>query len=235
MQLQLREGALYEIDARLRPSGNQGMLVVSERAFQMHHEERAQLWERQALIKARPVAGDIAFGQALLGRVRDPLVYERPLPADAARQIHRLRERMERERSGESAERYNPKLGRGGLTDVEFAVQWLQLKHGGALLALREPHTLRALQALEQHGILAAPDAAVLREGYRFMRRTESRLRLGLREGTGLLPASGPSLRTVARRLGYAGPEADEAFRRDYCDQREAVRSVYTRLVAPTE
>src|SRR5262249_7825388 len=91
LPLQYREGRLYQVDTRLRPSGNQGPLVVSEEALLEHHARRAQLWERQALVKARAVAGDVAYGQRLLDSALAPLVWERPLPEGAAEEIHRPR------------------------------------------------------------------------------------------------------------------------------------------------
>ena len=156
LTLQYREGRLYQVDTRLRPSGNQGPLVVSEEALLEHHARRAQLWERQALVKARAVAGDVAYGERLLGTALAPLVWERPLPDGAAEEIHRLRMRMEREVAGESVDQLNPKTGQGGLVDVEFATQYLQLLHGAVLPAVRQPGTLDALAALAARG-KAAP------------------------------------------------------------------------------
>ncbi|HZX40928.1 MAG TPA: bifunctional [glutamate--ammonia ligase]-adenylyl-L-tyrosine phosphorylase/[glutamate--ammonia-ligase] adenylyltransferase, partial [Myxococcaceae bacterium] len=178
LTLQYREGRLYQVDTRLRPSGNQGPLVVSEEALLEHHGRRAQLWERQALVKARAVAGDVAYGERLLRTALGPLVWERPLPEGAAEEIHRLRMRMEREVAGESVERLNPKTGQGGLVDVEFATQYLQLLHGTSLPEVRQPGTLEALAALAARGRLRREDATELREGYLFLRRVENRQRL---------------------------------------------------------
>jgi glutamate-ammonia-ligase adenylyltransferase len=232
LQMHLREGRLYAIDARLRPSGNQGMLVVSERAFRLHHESRAQLWERQALIKARGAAGDAVFSQALLSQVRDRLVYQRPLPPSAGQEIHRLRERMEHELSGESDVSYNPKTGRGGLVDVEFATQFLQLREGHRAAELRQTNTLKALEALTQMGHLSRTDAASLSLGYLFLRRTETRLRIIHGESMVRLPTQGRSLQTLARRLGYLGSRGPAQFLDDYRAHREEVRSVYMRILS---
>ncbi|MGZ5958695.1 MAG: bifunctional [glutamate--ammonia ligase]-adenylyl-L-tyrosine phosphorylase/[glutamate--ammonia-ligase] adenylyltransferase, partial [Myxococcaceae bacterium] len=111
LTLQYREGRLYQVDTRLRPSGNQGPLVVSEESLLEHHTRRAQLWERQALVKARAVAGDLGYGERLLGTALTPLIWERPLPDGAAEEIHRLRMRMEREVAGESPDQLNLKTG----------------------------------------------------------------------------------------------------------------------------
>ncbi|HZH02647.1 MAG TPA: bifunctional [glutamate--ammonia ligase]-adenylyl-L-tyrosine phosphorylase/[glutamate--ammonia-ligase] adenylyltransferase, partial [Myxococcaceae bacterium] len=200
LQLQFREGSLYRVDTRLRPSGNKGTLVVSWDAFHDHHSRRAQLWERQALIKARPVAGDAQLGERLRRQVIEPLTFERPLPEGAAAEIDRLRTRMEREIAHETAEQANPKTGHGGLVDVEFCVQYLQLRHGAAGASLRSPHTLRALEALTTGGYLAADDGETLRAGYLFHRRLENRLRLVHGHSLSLMPTSGKPLARLARR-----------------------------------
>ncbi len=231
LTLQYREGRLYQVDTRLRPSGNQGPLVVSEEALLEHHARRAQLWERQALVKARAVAGEVAYGERLLGTALAPLVWERPLPEGAAEEIHRLRMRMEREVAGESVDRLNPKTGQGGLVDVEFATQYLQLLHGAAVPAVRQPGTLEALAALAACGKLRREDAAQLREGYLFLRRVESRQRLVHGRPLQHLPTRGRPLLLLARRLGYGGPDAGGAFLSEYRAMAATVRAAYVRVL----
>jgi glutamate-ammonia-ligase adenylyltransferase len=231
LTLQYREGRLYQVDTRLRPSGNQGPLVVSEEALLEHHARRAQLWERQALLKARAVAGDLRYGERLLGSTLAPLVWERPLPEGAAEEIHRLRMRMEREVAGESREQLNPKTGQGGLVDVEFATQFLQLVHGAAVPAVRCPGTLEALEALAASGRLGREDAAELRHGYLFLRRVENRQRLVHGRALQHLPARGRPLLLLARRLGYGGPDAGGAFLSEYRAVAATVRAAYVRVL----
>ncbi|HEY8208777.1 MAG TPA: bifunctional [glutamate--ammonia ligase]-adenylyl-L-tyrosine phosphorylase/[glutamate--ammonia-ligase] adenylyltransferase [Myxococcaceae bacterium] len=232
LQMQFREGLLYQIDARLRPSGNQGALVVSTEAFLEHHDRRAQLWERQALIRARGAAGDVKLFDALRPRLHH-LVYERPLPENAAAEIDRLRGRMEREIARETQEQLDLKSGRGGLVDVEFAVQYLQLVHGGALPSVRSTSTLEALAALQAEGVLDAARADRLRRGYLFHRRVESRLRLIHGRSISNLPASGRPLQLLARRLGYLGEGAGEQFLAEYRATAAQVREVYASLLRP--
>ncbi len=172
-----REGYVYRLDTRLRPSGNAGPLVSSLAAFERYHEESAQLWERQALLKCRFVAGDRDFGKRMEETARR-IVYERPMPPDAAAEIHRLRMRMETELGKERADRLNLKVGRGGIVDVEFAVQYLQLLHGPAQAALRARATLKALYELSRAGVICGADFRAMDEGYRFLRGLEVRLRL---------------------------------------------------------
>lgn len=172
-----REGYVYRLDTRLRPSGNAGPLVCSLAAFERYHEESAQLWERQALLKCRFVAGDRDFGRRVEERAAR-FAYETPLPEGAAAEIHRLRKRMEVEIGKERADRLNLKVGRGGIVDVEFAVQYLQLVHGQGNPALRSRSTLKALHELSRAQILSEEDFRRLDEGYRFLRSLEVDLRL---------------------------------------------------------
>jgi glutamate-ammonia-ligase adenylyltransferase len=172
-----REGHVYRLDTRLRPSGNAGPLVSSLAAFELYHRQSAQLWERQALLKCRFVAGDRDFGKRMeetIGR----FIYDRPLPPDAAAEIHRLRMRMETELGKERADRLNLKVGRGGIVDVEFAVQYLQLLHGPGNAALRARSTLKALFELRRAEVIGEDEFRTMDEGYRFLRGLELRLRL---------------------------------------------------------
>lgn len=230
------EGVAFHVDMRLRPSGNQGPLVTSMASFERYHEESAALWERQALIKARPVAGDPALAVRVQGIV-DRFVYERPLPPDAAAEIHRLRTRMERELANEGRGRYNIKLGRGGLVDIEFLVQYLQLERGRDLPGVRTPNTLEAIGRLEAAGVLPAADAAALAGSYRFLRRLENRLRIVHDRSINDLVGEGPELVKLARRLDTGDGAANgEALIGEYQAHTEAVRALYTRYMgAPAE
>jgi glutamate-ammonia-ligase adenylyltransferase len=230
LTLQLRAGYLYKIDARLRPSGNQGALVVSLDALRKHHQERARLWERQALIKARPAAGDTTRFHRLQHEVLAPLVYERPLPPDAAEEIDRLRTRMEREVAHETAEELNPKVGNGGLVDVEFTVQYLQLLHGREHPRVRGTNTLEAVDALLAEGCLSDGDADALRSGYLFLRRLENRLRLVHGHPLARMPTRGRALAQLARRLGVLGPDPGATLLAEYRACATRVREVYARV-----
>jgi len=234
MQMNLREGHLYTVDARLRPSGNKGTLVVSQQAFREHQERRAQLWERQALIKARGVAGDSSLFERLRVELIEPLVYERPLPPGAAAEIDRLRGRMERELAREDEAQLNPKTGHGGLVDVEFTTQYLQLLHGGKSPSVRVPNTLQALAALVFERKLSRADAEVMRQGYLFHRRVKNRLRLVHGFSLEHLPTSGRPLALLARRLGYLGTDPGPQFLSDYRRYTDRVREVYARVLQPS-
>jgi len=172
-----REGYVYHLDTRLRPSGNAGPLVSSLAAFERYHEQSAHLWERQALLRCRFVAGDRQFGKRVEEKVAR-FIFERPLPPETPAEINRLRKRMEMELGKERQDRRNLKVGRGGIVDVEFAVQYLQLVHGPGNRSLRVRPTLSALYEFRRANILSGDDFQAMDEGYRFLRALEVSLRL---------------------------------------------------------
>jgi [glutamine synthetase] adenylyltransferase / [glutamine synthetase]-adenylyl-L-tyrosine phosphorylase len=232
LQTPTREGIAYRIDTRLRPSGNQGPLVSSLEAFTAYHRGSAQLWERQALVKARPLAGSAAVASRFEAVVAD-FVYGHGLSGAEGGEIARMRERIERER-GDGEGGVNIKTGRGGLIDVEFVVQMLQLRHGRAHARVRARATQAAIAALEAEGLLPAADARALADGYAFLRAVENRLRLERDEPVEAMDADPEALRALARRLGYGGDDATAvaALRADHERHREAIRAVYDRQFA---
>jgi glutamate-ammonia-ligase adenylyltransferase len=237
LQMPLREGRLYQIDTRLRPSGNQGALVIGTEAFARYHTGadgmvRSQLWERQALLRARHVAGDARIFEEIHETVLVPVVYgRREDRAALADEIRRMRERMETEVGRESSHGKNPKTGHGGLVDVEFAAQFLQLAHGHDHPDVRAGSTPVALRRLRHAGLLREPDFEALAEGYDFLRRVELRLRIVHDFAIDHLPEQGPQLRQLARRLGYAGPDPGARFLAEYARITAAVRQTFDAVV----
>ena len=231
----LDEGRLYEVDTRLRPSGQKGALVSSLAGFRAYHAKEAALWERQALIKARTVAGDRALG-AEIERLAEAHVYREGSDdaAAMAAEIGRLRARMEKEIAQETAHQFNIKTGRGGLVDVEFLAQYLQLVHGPRLPSLRRRATADALAALEAEGILRGDDARALAESYAFLRRLENRLRIVKDRSIQQITDRADELGTLARRLGYHGDGAGARLLGDYRAHTERIRALYARFL-PTE
>ncbi len=228
LTLVTREGTVYEIDARLRPSGNKGPLVTSLDAFERYHQESAQLWERQALTKARGVAGSVELIENI-SRLVEEIVYHQPLPENTAAEIRRLRSRMETEIAREQSDRFNIKTGRGGMVDVEFLTQYLQLKHGARHPELHCPNTLQTLQAMASLGLLSETEHQLLASGYKFLRRLENRLRLVHDQSINELSGDPAYLRKLAGRLGYAErpkkPEA--AFLEDYRAVTGNIRAIF--------
>ncbi len=230
LQARTAEGVCYEVDARLRPSGNQGLLVTSLDAFRAYHEESAQVWERQALLRARAVAGSASLAEAFESLRREILC--RPLPAGFGAEARRIRMRMETELAKESDGRRDFKTGRGGIADVETVVQIRQLEHGGAHPELFETaRTDEQLERLAALGLLEADQAAALREGWSFLRRLSSRLRIVENRSISDLHAERGDLDAVARALGYPSSELTGDARRplltDYLRHTEAIRGVY--------
>src|SRR6266540_1809024 len=243
LQMPLREGRLYQIDTRLRPSGNQGALVIGAEAFTRYHTGggapgapgggvRSQLWERQALLRARHVAGDAAIFAEIHESVLVPVVFgRREDRAALAAEIRRMRERMEAEVGREASRGKNPKTGHGGLVDVEFAAQFLQLAHGHEHPSVRTGSTPVALRKLRQAGLLRELEFEALAEGYDFLRRVELRLRIVHDFAIDHLPKEGFALRQLARRLGYAGPDPGSRFLAEYTRVTRAVRQAFDAVV----
>ncbi|MHB1847280.1 MAG: [protein-PII] uridylyltransferase family protein, partial [Deltaproteobacteria bacterium] len=236
LAMPLPGGVLYRIDSRLRPSGNQGALVTSLAAFREYHETRASLWERQALLKAAFGAGARAPFQRAEAEVILPLVYAPREPRETAAEIARLRRRMELELALESPGRYNPKLGRGGLVDIEFTVQFLQLVHGHRHPELRTPSTGAALAAVGALGLVDRALWETLMQGHAFLRRLESHLRILLDVRQTHLPREPRALAALGRRLGFFGEQADrgpgDRLLLTYARVTAGVREAFERIVA---
>jgi glutamate-ammonia-ligase adenylyltransferase len=226
----LDEGRLYDVDTRLRPSGQQGTLVSSLAGFRAYHAKQALLWERQALIKARTVAGDRALG-AIIEREAEAHVYNENIQPQMAEEIGRLRARMEKELARESARRLNIKVGRGGLLDVEFLVQYLQLREGPHRPSLRLRATAPALAALGEAGLLPADEVTALGDSYAFLRRLENRLRIVHDRSIQEIPSREADLDKLGRRLGYHGGSPGARLLDDYRAHAERVRAIYSRYL----
>ncbi|HJV66500.1 MAG TPA: bifunctional [glutamate--ammonia ligase]-adenylyl-L-tyrosine phosphorylase/[glutamate--ammonia-ligase] adenylyltransferase [Geomonas sp.] len=229
---QTREGFVYKIDTRLRPSGNAGPLVTSLDAFISYHSTESQIWERQALTKARVCYGDPKL-KGTVEQVIEKAVYGRGAEQEVRSEIHRLRMRMENELAKESEGSYNIKTGRGGMVDVEFIIQFLQLKYGVDHPGIRNSNTLQALDAMRKLSIIVEADAQALSEGYQFLRRLENRLRILHDYSMNDLGGPLKYLNKLARRLGY-DPQLKnpgQALMADYERVTGAVRGVYERVL----
>jgi len=192
------EGSIFPVDPNLRPEGRQGPLVRTLASHRAYYERWAKTWEFQALLKARPVAGDMALGQAYADTFA-PLVWQAARREHFVEDTQAMRRRVEQSLPARQAGR-EIKLGPGGLRDIEFAVQLLQLVHGRTDETLRAPGTLPALAALAAGGYVGRADAEELAAAYRFLRRTEHLLQLYRLSRTHILPED-PA---VLRRLGRA-------------------------------
>jgi len=191
------------LDADLRPEGRQGPLVRSLAAYQQYYARWSRVWEAQALLRARYVAGDVDLGRrflALADRVRYPVG---GLTREQVVEIRRIKARVEAERLPRGADpRTHTKLGRGGLADVEWTVQLLQLRHGRQVAALRTTRTLEALRGARDAGLVAPADAAALEAGWMLAAQVRNALTLVRGRPADELPAHGPELAGVVRLLG---------------------------------
>lgn len=230
LSVRTKEGVIFNVDARLRPSGSAGPLVLSSSAFINYHTGDTQVWERQALTRSRAVAANSAFGAGVLEKVRD-VILAKPLKKEDIGELLRVRKRMENEIAREDSTRYNIKTGRGGIVDIEFLVQTLQLKHGRAIESLRTPHTLKALTRLKREKILSYDDFTTLRNAYNFYRLLEKNLRIVHDRPEGILRIGSEELITLARGAGYTGKDPAGSLIKDYSIYADKVREIYTRTL----
>ncbi len=171
------EGFCYKIDLDLRPSGRSGTLVTSFDSFKKYHEESAQLWERQSLIRSFPSGGDTQLSRKV-ERAITKFVYFKPLEPDFYKQISFIRHRMENELAKETVKKFNMKTGRGGLVDIEFIVQMLQLRYGREYKSIRLPNTLEAIDSMKSKKLFPEKHSKILNQGYLFLKGIENKLRL---------------------------------------------------------
>jgi [glutamine synthetase] adenylyltransferase / [glutamine synthetase]-adenylyl-L-tyrosine phosphorylase len=200
-------GRLYQIDMRLRPTGKSGSLVSPLNEFRKYYEGGgAQLWERQALTRARVVHGDQEFGAEVMAAVAEG-AYGLPWRPELADEILTMRERLEASRSERDVKR-----GFGGLVDVEFLVQLFLLKYGRDLPSVRTPSIWEALEALRGASLLSENEYTILRGSYDFLRLVESRLRIVHNRSLDELPDNLDDLEKLGRRLGCeGGPDGSAA------------------------
>jgi glutamate-ammonia-ligase adenylyltransferase len=220
------EGIALRVDPTLRPGGRSGALSRSLEATLEYYEHGSAVWERQALIKARAVAGDPWLGSAFVEGVI-PFVYPVELEPEAIDEVRRTKVRLEEYIRQRGKELTEVKRGRGGIRDVEFAVQLLQIVHGRRDPRLRSQSTLVALRSLAEEGYVAESDADALAGAYRFLRTLEHRLQIVRDLQTHDLPADPHARRTLARSLGFAGAAELQAA---YDEQTGLVRGIHERL-----
>jgi glutamate-ammonia-ligase adenylyltransferase len=226
------EGRLFRVDMRLRPEGRFGDLARSLGSCREYYDRWVETWERQALIKARPVAGSALLGRRFMELARTT-AFERGHDPDLPEDVRDVKLLMEK-RAAESGRRsLNVKEGRGTIRDVEFAVQLIQLLSGSGAKELRNPNTLAALAALRRRGIVSAADARALARGYRFFRAVEHRLQLKEDLPERYLPEDPEERRCLARLMGHRGwPEFDAACRGATQGIRRTCDRIYAHLGA---
>jgi len=226
------EGPAFRVDLNLRPGGKDGDVVQTLEAAELYYQSQAVTWERLALIKARPVAGDTWLGDAFVRMVR-PFVYRRYLDYGSLEEIRTLKERIRREVLWRRSRSVDVKLGRGGIREVEFFIQALQLVYGGKYHSLRRISTLVALAALAEEGLVERDMETSLREAYLFLRRVEHRVQMVLHRQTHSVPLNERERIRLARLMGYEGKEAVERFQEDLLGHMERVHQIFAGLLGP--
>ena len=215
------------VDADLRPEGRQGPLVRSLSSYAEYYRRWAAVWESQALLRARPVAGDADLGARFTAAIDSVRYPADGIDAATAREIRRLKARMEAERLPRGADPgLHTKLGRGGLSDVEWTVQLLQLRHAGQIAELRTPSTLPALRAARTYGLVEEDQCSVLTEAWRIAMRVRNAIVLARGRASDSLPADPRTLAAVARAMGYAAGRTQDLVE-DYRRATRRARAVY--------
>lgn len=217
----MRRGMVFRVDLRLRPEGRMGPIVRTLQSALHYYENWAEPWERQAMIKARPCAGDLQVGMQLLERLR-PWVYRPQLSESDLQEMIAQRVRTEAQTRTRNEWETDIKNGWGGIRDIEFPVQALQLMYGGRFPRLRTPATLDALSQLSRTRLIDPQTAQALCEAYRFLRTVEHRLQLLYGHQTHSLPSEPTERTKFARRMGYT---AREPFEQDLQRHRSVARA----------
>ncbi|GAA1729186.1 bifunctional [glutamine synthetase] adenylyltransferase/[glutamine synthetase]-adenylyl-L-tyrosine phosphorylase [Microbacterium paludicola] len=220
------EPALWEVDPNLRPEGKQGALVRTLESHIAYYDRWAKSWEFQALLKARPLAGDPTLGEAYVAATQ-PKVWSSSQREDFVDSVQRMRERVMEHIPAEDVP-HQVKLGPGGIRDIEFAVQLLQLVHGRSDEDVRHRGTLSAIDALEAGGYIGREEAAVFARDYRTLRLIEHRLQLVGLARTHLMPRTEDGLRCLARATGLA--DSADGVQEVWEDIKREVREIHVRL-----
>ncbi|HXX94761.1 MAG TPA: hypothetical protein VEN81_14100, partial [Planctomycetota bacterium] len=222
------EGVVYRVDLRLRPYGTEGSLVLTAASFEEYLREKARPAELQAMLKARAAVGEVAAGRRFLRRITPLLLKD---AAQARSQVRRLKSRIEAQLHERGTAEGHLKLAPGGIRDVEFLVQALQLEAGGSDPGMLGGHTLEALGRLEESGRVPPEDAAVLREAYVFLRAVEHRMQLMENQQVYRLPRKEDDLRRLARSSGFRGPDAIDRLLDAYDARTRRVRAIFDRIL----
>ncbi|MCP4615075.1 MAG: bifunctional [glutamine synthetase] adenylyltransferase/[glutamine synthetase]-adenylyl-L-tyrosine phosphorylase [Bradyrhizobium sp.] len=228
LQQRTGEGYVFRVDLRLRPDPASTQVAISTEAALHYYEREGRTWERAAMIKARPCAGDFAAGEALVGEI-SPFVWRKHLDFAALADVHDMKRQMQtyRGQSEISVEGHNVKVGRGGIREIEFFAQTQQLIAGGRHPELRVRPTLRALDVLASSNWITFEARDQLTTAYEFLRRVEHRLQMIADEQTHSLPEEPEAVERFANFFGY---ESRDAFASDLTGHLDIVQGHYSRL-----
>jgi len=238
-------GTIYEVDMRLRPFGKAGSIALSLQGYRDYYAKHAETWERQALIKARPVAGDLNLGEEFM-KIAHDFAYSQPLNSDQIADIAHTRMRKEdksrkesrrtHRRRGKASFSIDVKAGYGGIADIEFIAQTLQLIYGTEYPDVRERNTLLAIDKLREVNALTEEQHQQLSQSYKFLRMVENRLRIVHDKSLNALPTDKYELEKLAKRLGYSDNDSKAAdkFLQDYQDNTDRNRRLFNEILGET-
>jgi glutamate-ammonia-ligase adenylyltransferase len=221
------EGMLFRIDLRLRPENKAGPLARSLESYENYYAQWGQTWERMMLIKARPVAGDVALGMEFIETIH-PFRYPRSISERTLQEIAAIKKRIEVEvvKSGELDR--NVKLGRGGIREIEFIAQTLQILHAGHTPFLQGSQTLPTLEKLNQYQHLTRAEVNQLTEAYLFLRNLEHRLQMEAHQQTHTIPTERKARERLAKLMGFEALAEFEKARAAHCAR---VRTIYDKVL----
>lgn len=228
LNMHTSEGIVFQIDTRLRPSGNKGALVTSLESFAEYHQKTSALWEKQALIRARPVLGPDSLSRKILNITKE-CVMRTPISKSDLNEIDRLRKRMQHELALEDSINVDLKTGEGGLVDIEFFVQANILMHSYNKPEIIITNTLEALGQLERSRIIDYNTFEILDSGYRFLSNLEDRIRIMEEKSVDRMPLTGKKLKGLAQRLGYRSGSQESLVQR-YFKVSYEIRKIYNSL-----
>ncbi len=221
-------GALFRIDLRLRPEGTAGPLARSIDSMENYYSGFGETWERLALIKARGIAGSRELAYEFL-RQHQPFIFPKSPTRDVLEEIGSIKRRIERDIVGHENIGRDVKLGAGGIREIEFVVQALQLLHGARHAFLQETSTLKVLPVLADLELLPHSEARMLEEAYRFLRSVEHRLQIEAEQQTHTVPENAEALRRLSGSLGFSSPaKFNQALR----DHMQKVRAIFHRVIS---
>ena len=228
------EGYVYRVDLRLRPEGKAGHIADALSGYRRYYEKRLAPWERLALIKAWPVAGNRALGRSFL-QMAEGFIYPGAFGLEAIDDVLKMKRKIDEKVSGRRDVGRNVKLGPGGIREIELIVQSLEASHGGRLTDLRERNTMRALDALAKHSLLSSTEYDALARAYVFLRDVENKLQMVHDAQTHSLPLADDELAACASLLGYknAGGVAQliERFEEDYRHHTASVSHLFAAIL----
>ena len=228
------EGYVYRVDLRLRPEGKAGNLADSLSGFRRYYEKRLAPWERLALIKAWPVAGNRALGHTFL-EMAEPFIYRGAFGSDDVRDVLQMKRKIDEKISGRRDVGRNVKLGRGGIREIELIVQSLQASHGDRLPEVRTRNTMRALEVLARTSLLSGEEYAALAMAYVFLRDVENKLQMANDAQTHSLPLAEDELAACASLLGYKNggdiPQLIARFEEDYNHHTAGVSRLFETIL----